>query len=213
MKLLQLYNKLFNCFGPQYWWPAKSKFEIIIGAILTQQTSWKQVEKAIKNLRNTHLLNPNALANKNTKFIETCIKPTAFYKQKTIRIKKFSKYLIKKYGTVNKFLKSVTREELLEMEGIGKETADSILLYAANRPIFVVDAYTFRITNQMFGYSFKSYDELQKFFESQLPKSVKIYKEFHALLVELGKRYCRSKSKCIKCFLNKECNFALKHRE
>jgi endonuclease-3 related protein len=210
MKLLQLYNKLFNCFGPQHWWPAKSKFEIIIGAILTQQTSWKQVEKAIENLRKAHLLNPMTLSVEKIKSIENCVKPAGFYKQKARRIKKFSKYLIKKYSTVNKFLKSVTRGELLELDGIGKETADSILLYAANKPTFIADAYTFRIINRVLGYNFKSYSELQKFFEDQIPRNVKLFNEFHALIIELGKNYCKIKPNCEKCPLNEECNFASK---
>jgi endonuclease-3 related protein len=217
MSLTRIYYQLLNHFGKQNWWPVTDRknpeFEIMIGAILTQQTSWKQVEKAISALRKNSLLSPKALANTNIKTIEKLVKPSGFYKQKARRIANFSKYLVKNYrSNLNKlFNKSIEklREELLLLEGVGKETVDNILLYAANKLIFPVDAYTFRIFHRLGLISTNSYDELQKFIQNQLPNNLEIYKEFRALIVKLGKTYCKTKPLCNNCPLTKECNYGI----
>ena len=198
-KLMKIYNKLLSHFGEQNWWPTISKnkrLEIIIGAILTQNTSWRQVEKAIRNLHDRGLLNRKALEEIPTQKLASLIKCTGYYKQKAKKIKEFLKFKGK-----------ITRENLLKIWGIGRETADSILLYAYNKPFFVVDAYTKRIFERL-GFGKKNYDELQKMFHKNLPRDIKVYKEYHALLVELGKNYCRKRNPlCSKCPLNEICKF------
>lgn len=206
MNLIDIYEALLQHFGYQYWWPAKTKFEIIIGAILTQQTAWQNVEKAIANLKKSNLLDVASLSSAKRKVVESCIRPSGFYKQKAGRIIGISKYIVDNNGgDVDNFLKSVSRKELLAINGVGKETADSILLYAANRKIFPIDAYTFRILSRIGITNEKNYDELQKFFHGNLPKNLRVYNEFHALLVKLGKTFCKKKPNCQQCPI-KECN-------
>ncbi|MEM5792787.1 MAG: endonuclease III domain-containing protein [Candidatus Aenigmatarchaeota archaeon] len=208
--LLGLYDRLFKEFGPQNWWPAETPFEVIIGAILTQQTSWKNVEKAIKNLKQSGYLNPEKLKDLEINKLEYLIKPSGYYRQKAKKIKNFIDFLWKRYdGKLGDFLDQRIdnlRNELLSIKGIGKETADSIILYAANKPIFVVDAYTVRIINRIGIFNEKEYDKVQEFFQKNLPLDVKIFNEFHALLVNLGKNYCKKKQPdCEKCPVNDIC--------
>ncbi len=201
--LIALYKILYETFGSQHWWPAKTKFEIIVGAILTQQTTWKNVEKAIKNLRENKLLDVKSLAKASLKKIEELVQPAGYYHQKSKRLKEISTYFLIKYqGNLNNFFKKGTddlREELLALPGIGKETADSILLYAGEKRIFVVDAYTRRVINKLNLLAENDYDIIRMFFENNLPKNIKIYQEFHALLVKLGKEFCRKKPLCNLC--------------
>ncbi|MFQ6120789.1 MAG: endonuclease III domain-containing protein [Methanosarcinales archaeon] len=191
MKLIKLYQKLLKKYGKQHWWPTKSKnkkSEIIIGAILAQRTSWKNAELAIENLRKNNLLDLNKLAKFNIKDIEKLVKPSGFYKQKARRILRISKYL-SKYNLREFFSRDLEtiRNELLSIKGIGFETADSILLYAGDKLIFPVDAYTFRIFKK-FGYFDKfDYEKIRKFIEKNIPGRLNIYKEFRALLVRFGK--------------------------
>jgi len=204
-QLTAIYEKLMNEFGHQNWWPIKtgSRFEICVGAILTQNTNWKNVDKALDNLIAAKALNPRIIAEMPKAKLEKLIKPSGFYKQKAERLKIFSKFFLSK----NNFYKNITREELLKIKGIGNETADSILLYACEKPFFVVDAYTKRVFSRL-GLIEGKYEEVQKFFEQNLNKSVSLYKEFHALIVELAKKYCKKESLCIKCPLNKICKHA-----
>jgi len=195
MRLIQIYKKLLKKFGKQDWWPAASdnpRFEIIIGAILTQQTTWKNVEKAIANLREKKLLEPKRLANADLKTIEKLVRHTGFYRQKARRIWNIAKYLQKNYkGGLDLFFNRPTkeiREDLLLLDGIGDETADSILLYAGNKLIFPIDNYTVRLCKEL-KIAEGSYKKLQSFFHNNLPKDLEIYKEFHALIVESGKAY------------------------
>lgn len=210
MNFLKIYKKFLEHFGTQGWWPAESKFEIILGAILTQQTTWKNVEKVIENLKNKNLLDPSKLANAKLGEIEKLIRQTGFYKQKARRLRDFSKYLVERYnGDLGKlFSKPLNelRKELLNLSGIGYETADSILLYAGNKRIFVIDAYTKRLCERL-GIKRKGYEKLRIFFEKNLPRNIGIYKEFHALIVQLGKNYCKIKPVCNKCPLNAVCTF------
>ena len=215
-KIQKIYSILYKKFGPQGWWPTtlenelhpkhhgiaprndKEKFEIIIGAVLTQNTNWKNVEKAIFNLNKAKLVDINKIKKINKKKLASLIRPSGYYNQKAERLKLVA-------GFFNKN-KNPTREELLVIKGIGPETADSILLYAFNKPFFVVDAYTKRIFSRLGFCDGKcSYDELQQLFQKNLPKKTKLFNEYHALLVELGKNYCKKKPVCTSCPLNKLC--------
>jgi len=188
--LVKIYKQLLQKYGEQNWWPTetKSRFEICVGAILTQNTSWKNVEKAIKNLIEADAINPEKIAGMPVRKLERLIRPSGFFRQKAKRLKVFSKFVLS-YGSVDNFTKNVSREELLDVNGIGKETADSILLYACGRPCFVVDAYTRRLFSELGIIKGKEgYDEIKGMCENKLPKDVNMYKEFHALIVEHMKR-------------------------
>jgi endonuclease-3 related protein len=215
MSPLHIYEKLLKFYGKQYWWPAETRFEVIIGAFLTQQTNWKNVETVIKNLKNEDLLNPKSLATATVKNIEKLIKKSGFYRQKARRIINFSKFLILRYdGSLKKFFsKNIRqiREELLSQEGIGPETADSILLYAAGKLSFPIDAYTIRLFNRL-GINENEYYKLKSFFENNLPRDLEIYQEYHALIDIIGKTYCKADPICLDCPLISECEFFLKKK-
>lgn len=212
VKILEIYKKLYDNLGPQHWWPAKTPFEVIVGAILTQSTNWKNVEKAIASLRKHHLLRPEKIEDSRASSLERRIKPAGYFRQKTRKLKAFVNHLFayRKGQLKRLFSQSIPelRKELLSIHGIGPETADSIILYAAGKPSFVVDAYTKRIGHRLGLFKYNKYDEIKAFFERNLPRSVKIYNEFHALLVELGKRFCRKKPLCKLCALRRLCQFS-----
>jgi endonuclease-3 related protein len=210
MTPLQVYKKLFKAFGPQHWWPASSSFEVIVGAILTQNTSWNNVEKAIANLKKERMLSIKKIALVNEKKLALLIKSAGYFNQKACYLKQFCQHLMKHFnGNLKKFFNreiEEVRKELLSLKGIGNETADSILCYAGNKPAFVVDAYTLRFMKRFYGKNL-SYLEAQEFFVSKLPNNTELFNEFHALLVELGKNYCKPKPLCRECPLNEECRF------
>jgi len=193
--LLKMYKQLFDKFGPQHWWPGETPFEIMVGAILTQNTNWQNVEKAINNIKKAGLLDPKKMLVYKKK-IPYLIRPSGFYQLKTKRLIEFLRYFVERYdGEIKNFeLKDTKslRDELLSIKGIGPETADSILLYALNRPVFVVDAYTRRF---LFRHKLidddADYDEIQRLFEENLPRNTRLYNEYHALIVKLGKEYCK----------------------
>jgi endonuclease-3 related protein len=193
--LLEIYQLLFKAFGPQHWWPGDTPFEIIIGAILTQNTNWQNVEKAINNIKKAGLLHPEILlVNKDR--IPRLIRPSGFYNLKSKRLINFLEYFIEKYnGKIANFDGRDTdslRREFLNISGIGPETADSILLYALDRPVFVVDAYTRRIfSRHKLLRADDDYDTIKKFFQDNLPEDVRVYNEYHALIVRLAKKYCK----------------------
>ncbi len=210
MKLTEVCETLLSKFGPQGWWPMDGGFsprewEVCLGAILTQNTSWKNVEKALENLKRKKITSLEKLLGTDEKRLAELIRPSGYYNQKAGKLKDFSRH-VKSFGSVDKFLKNVKREELLEVNGIGPETADSILLYACGKPHFVIDAYTRRVFSRI-GIVEKDivYDELKKFFEKRLPKDAGMYGEFHALIVELGKNICKKKPLCKECPLKKGC--------
>ena len=206
-----LYKTLRRRFGFLNWWPGETKDEIIIGAILTQNTNWKNVEKAICNLKYEKLLDLESIAVINAGKLERLIRPSGFYRQKAARLMDFARYAMQGYGGVDGFFKKGTQElrkELLGLNGIGKETADSIILYAAGKPIFVIDAYTRRILNRMWGIPYNAeYDDLRFLVEQEIRKDVDLYKDFHAQLVELAKRHCRKEPCCSECPVNKMCSY------
>ncbi|MGC9053812.1 MAG: endonuclease III domain-containing protein [Candidatus Hydrogenedens sp.] len=207
-KLMDIYNTLSDFYGPTGWWPGDTPFEIAIGAILTQNTAWTNVEKAIENLKNQQLLNPYKIVQCNKNQLEQAIRPSGYFRQKAERLIIFCNYLIDKYdGKIEKMKHKNTielRNELLNIKGIGPETADDILLYACGHQIFVVDAYTKRIFSRHGLLNEKlNYNEIQNYFHKYLPRDVHIYKEYHGLIVWTGKDYCRKISKCSQCPLNK----------
>ncbi len=208
MDLVQIYQKLLKHFGKQYWWPAETRFEVIIGAILTQQTTWKNVELAIENLKDEGLLDPHSLASAPLNHVEALIRHTGFYRQKARRIINFSRHLVTKYaGFLDKFFigpHEQIRRELLSLEGIGPETADSLLLYAADILTFPIDAYTIRLCKRLGAKDLK-YEDLRKVFENNLPRDLEVYKEFHALIDKLGKTYCKNSPQCSICPLVDNC--------
>lgn len=214
MKPIEIYHKLEEDFGRQNWWPADSEFEMIVGAILTQNTSWRNVEKAMCNLREEGLLDSRGMLQEDKNRIRELIRPSGYYNLKTNRLKSFLFFLQEKYdGSLSSLLslpKEKLRSELLSIKGIGPETADSIVLYGAHKPSFVVDAYTRRIFSRLGLVEENiSYDRLQEFFEKSLDADTELYKEYHALIVELGKNYCgKSNPKCRECPLVSACDFA-----
>ncbi len=209
---INIYDRLLKEFGPQGWWPGDSVFEIIIGTILTQNTAWGNVEKAIKNLREHNLLTPPELHQISEKSLARWIRPAGYFNIKARRIKNFLQFLFNHHqGNLQQLQElelSILREKLLTVNGIGPETADSILLYAFQKPIFVVDAYTRRIFSRHKFISEKaSYSEIQQFFMTNLPQDVGLFNEFHALIVHLGKDFCQRKPRCEQCPLNARAYF------
>lgn len=203
-KLLEIYRRLYHAFGPQRWWPGETPFEIVIGAILTQNTNWGNVEKAIENLKRDEALNVESINNMKPERLASLIKPAGYFNVKAKRLKAFISFLRNEYhGSLKRMKKEemqTLRVRLLQVHGVGPETADSILLYALEKPVFVIDAYTKRIfsRHRLMEYD-KSYEEFQKIFHSSLKKDVKFFNEYHALLVRLGKTYCRKKPICKGC--------------
>lgn len=197
--LIQIYYTLLNEFGHQNWWPADSPFEVVIGAVLTQQTRWGNVEQAISNLREHGLLESETLAQAEIELIEELVHCCGFYRQKASRLNSIAKYFVD-IGIENVFSVPTDelRDEMLSLNGVGNETADSIVLYAANKPKFVIDAYTTRIMNCL-GVNGR-YLKLQELFEQELPTDVDLYKEYHALIIEFAKTYC-GKKRCKECLL------------
>lgn len=188
-RALALYEKLLLKYGPQHWWPADSQYEIVVGALLTQNTNWKSVEKAIANMKAARALSPRAVLETPAPELETLIRPSGFYRQKAARLKA----LTEKYCEILARGTPPTRDELLEVKGVGKETADSILLYAFSLPFFVVDAYTRRFCAHHRLCSCKEYDDYRDYFESRLPRDATLFNEYHALIVEWGKRQAIAK--------------------
>ena len=210
----KIYSLLRRRFGFRNWWPGETRTEIAVGAILTQQTSWRNVEKAIKGLKGEGLLDLDKIASCRTPKLERVIHPSGFYRQKAARLKRFSTFVKTGYGTLDKFLAveaARLRVELLSINGIGPETADSIILYAAGKPSFVVDAYTRREMSRIYGLEKEpDYGTLKAHFESNVRRSVKLYKDMHAQFVELGKAYCKPRPLCKECPLVKLCRYPSK---
>jgi endonuclease-3 related protein len=202
--LIDIYNTLFNAFGPQHWWPGDTAFEVAIGAILTQNTNWGNVERAIQNLKKEKVLNSKALNEMQHKKLASLIRPAGYFNIKAKRLKNFLAYLSNHYSGSMKKMKAEDlhdlREELLSVNGIGPETADSILLYALDKPVFVIDAYTKRVlTRHNLVPEKATYHEMQELFQNNISPDVRLYNEYHALFVMVGKDYCKPKPKCSGC--------------
>ncbi len=202
--LLELYKRLYGAYGSMHWWPGDTPFEVIVGAILTQNTNWRNVEKAIQNLKEKGVLNPKGIHQLERNQLAFLIKPSGYFRIKADRLKAFLNFLFKNYnGNIDNMKKEemeTLRPKLLEVKGIGPETADSILLYGLRKPIFVVDAYTKRILSRHGIVSEKaSYEEIQKFCMNHLPHKENLFNEYHALLVHLGKTLCKRVPRCGIC--------------
>ncbi|MEA1959664.1 MAG: endonuclease III domain-containing protein, partial [Chloroflexota bacterium] len=215
--LIDIYERLLGRYGPQRWWPAESPFEVIIGAILTQSTAWTNVEKAIGNLKSADVLDPVALDAIPIDDLARLIRPSGYYNAKATKVKAFVERLNREHGGDLDRLFAIDttslRKELLSIHGIGDETADSILLYAAHRPIFVIDAYTKRIIDRLgLAPSSDSYHAFQLLFMDNLSRDEGMFNEYHALFVRHGKEVCRKSPKCDVCCLaslpKKRCPFA-----
>jgi len=202
--LLTAYQRMLEYFGPRNWWPADSPLEVMVGAVLTQNTAWTNVEKAIENIKAAGALSIENLNSVQEKTLAEWIRPSGYYNLKAKRLKALIRFLIEAHGGDLKKMAEISlpvlREQLLHVYGIGEETADSILLYALNKPVFVVDAYTRRIFSRHQIIEQKtSYEEIQRLFMTHLPKDIRLYNEYHALIVETGKTYCRKKPLCHDC--------------
>jgi len=201
----KIFDKLFLFYGPQHWWPARTRFEVILGAILTQNTSWSNVKKAIKNLKQKKMLTPAAILKAKVEFLGELIRPSGYFNIKAKRLKNFTSWLFDNYsGSLSLMFKEplhILRNQLLEVNGLGEETVDSILLYAGDKPVFVVDAYTRRIfARHGLINAHDKYAQIQKKFMENLKKDVRLYNEYHALIVALGKNICLNKlPKCRDC--------------
>ena len=208
-----IYDTLYRTYGPQDWWPADTPFEVMLGAILTQNTSWTNVEKAITQLKETCELTPEGILSLTPDRLEEAIRSSGYFRQKSARLRSFCQFLMDRYGGdlsgMGGYDTGELREELLSLNGIGPETADSILLYALQRPVFVVDAYTVRIFSRLGLCSEKAkYDEAQKLFMENLEPATKVFNEYHALIVVHAKAQCRKTNPhCIECPLTKMCEF------
>ena len=206
--LTEIYRLLYDEFGPQQWWPGDTRFEIITGAILTQNTNWANVNKAIANLKSADCLIPEKLNRLDHAKLAQLIRPAGYFNIKAKRLKNFLNWLFTNYNGELTDLESIDagrlREELLTIKGVGRETADSILLYAFHRPIFVVDAYTARVVfrHELIAPD-ADYEQLKELFESSLPVDTQLFNEYHALLVRVGKEFCRPKARCSGCPLEK----------
>lgn len=207
-KLTKAYNLLYRHFGHQHWWPADTPFEVMVGAILTQNTNWGNVEKAIANLKKNSLLTPVAINNLKRDRLARFIRPAGYYNIKAKRLKNYVSRYIADYSGRPASLKKLSLQDvrtwLLSINGVGPETADSILLYALDKPVFVVDAYTKRILERH-GLCPEevTYDELQELFMDNLKPGIKLFNEYHALIVRTGKEYCKKTPRCSECPLKK----------
>jgi len=203
-RLLRLYETLERFFGDLHWWPGETPFEVAVGAILTQNTSWANVERAIGRLKAEGVLEPRALYGLDDETLANLIRPSGYFRVKTKRLKAFLEVLCSDFGgNLERMLAGnllQARQRLLGISGIGEETADSILLYAGGKPAFVIDAYTRRILTRHGVIDGKpTYGELQRLFMAHLPRDAGLYNRYHALIVETGKRYCRKEPRCGEC--------------
>lgn len=209
-RLQNIFETLLHRYGPRHWWPGETPFEVCVGAILTQNTNWSNVEKAIANLKAADHLTVTGIAELQPAVLAALIKPAGYFNIKADRLQTFIRFLQQKHqGSLEQLFDNPwqeTRIELLAVRGIGPETADSILLYAGNKPSFVVDTYTRRIFSRlgMVPEEIK-YDALRQFFMEQLPSDTSLFNEYHALIVELAKDCCRTRPRCSVCCLAEQC--------
>lgn len=211
--LPDIYRRLLAHYGPQHWWPAEAPFEVIVGAILTQSAAWGNVEKAIANLKRANALSPKALRKLSTPKLAALVHPCGYYNAKARKLKSFAGWLGSHYDDDLKRLFAGDiedlRQQLLSIHGVGEETADSIILYAAGKPVFVIDGYTRRIISRMgLAPAQDSYAAYQALFMENLSPDAKLFNEYHALLVCLGKDVCRPRPLCPQCCLSELCQFS-----
>ncbi len=215
--LMNIYRQLYSSFGPRGWWPAESPFEVAIGAILTQNTSWSNAKKAIDQLKRKKILSSKVLYDIDLKDLAESIKSSGYYNQKAKKIKSFLEFF-KNYNFEFKKMSGQNvnnlRKQLLDVNGIGEETADSILLYAINKPVFVIDAYTKRVFNRLGFIDEKiKYSDLQKIFINNLNRDAALFNEYHALIDYLAHFICKKRPECQKCVLKKNCDYYNKYED
>jgi endonuclease-3 related protein len=207
----EVYQRLLARYGNQHWWPADTPFEVIVGALLMQQTAWRNVDAAIENLKTAGLLNVHALASAPMDRVRRHVRVAGLYRTKPGRLRNFCRHLIERSGgDLAKYFDRPTamvRADLLAQDGVGPETADSILLYAGGHPVFVIDAYTLRIGRRIGFFDSDDYDLAQGHFERHVPRDVATYREYHALLVAHAKTLCRPKPACGECPVRSLCDF------
>ena len=210
LSLMEIYNRLFDRFGLLKWWPAETPFEVCVGAILTQNTAWTNVEKAICALKLAGIMSPETLHGCDPEQLAQFIRPAGYFNVKSRRLKDFTSWLFLNHqGSLERMFTGNWRDlraELLRVRGIGPETADSILLYAGNKPTFVVDAYTRRLFQRLgLLKEAAGYEETRALFMNNLPEDVPLFNEYHAQIVEQCKRFCRVKPLCSGCPLCNSC--------
>ena len=209
-KLQDIYKRLYECYGPQHWWPAEEPFEVMVGAILTQSAAWANVEKAIINLKMAGMLKPAALRAISAEELAVLIHACGYFNMKTRKLKALADWLGEQFSDRLEKMRCIDtdslRGSLLEVHGVGEETADSILLYACDKPVFVIDAYTRRIVDRL-GLRIKGtkYSDYQSYFVNNLPLDTRLFNEYHALLVALGKNHCCKVPVCKGCCLRETC--------
>ncbi|MBP1751944.1 MAG: endonuclease [Geobacteraceae bacterium] len=213
-RLLAIFDMLLHQYGPLSWWPADTPFEVCVGAILTQNTNWGNVEKAIEKLKEENLLSPKALQEVPIGRLAEFIRPAGYFNVKSGRLKDFIDWLFREYdGSLERLFSEEwgqLRGKLLNVRGIGPETADSILLYAGQKPSFVVDAYTKRFLSRLgLLREYSPYEEVRALFMENLPADVQLFNEYHALIVQHCKEFCRKKPLCGQCPLHRICEFSL----
>ena len=206
--LLPVYDRLFRHYGPRFWWPAETTFEVMVGAILTQNTSWTNVERALVRLRGLSRLEPRAIAELSSDRLGEALRPVGYFNVKAKRLQAFCRWLLAQGGEERLGERDTRslRQDLLAVHGIGPETADDILLYAFGRPVFVIDSYTRRLFGRLgLIEGGESYEGLRALFEQGLPKDPALYNEYHALIVEHAKTSCRPRPLCLSCVLMDLC--------
>lgn len=205
-KLKKIYNTLYSHYGNLNWWPADTPFEVIVGTILTQNTAWSNVEKAIERFEGD--LSPERVMSLSMEELQEIIRPAGFFRQKAQYLKAITEWFISydcNIDLIRKHSLSDIRAELLKVRGVGNETADSILLYAFGFPSFVVDAYTMRFFRRFPVDAGNTYMEVKNYCEKELPSDIEVYNRFHALIVHNGKEHCKKKAECAGCPLEKYC--------
>ena len=208
LSLLQVYRRLYTTHGAQRWWPADSNFEVMVGAVLTQNTAWSNVEKAIKNLKTARALTPEAIVSTHPRRLASWLRPSGYFNVKAKRLRVFCRWLLEQGGieALASWPTKHLRQALLSVKGIGPETADDILLYAFHRPVFVIDAYTRRIFTRLgFITGKEDYETIRALFERALRPNVELFNEYHALIVSHGKSICRKQPLCNNCKLSGVC--------
>ncbi|HEC20796.1 MAG TPA: endonuclease [Gammaproteobacteria bacterium] len=211
LSLRRVYNRLYKHYGPQHWWPADSPFEVMLGAILTQNTAWGNVERAIGNLRANHCLSPRAIVATPEKALAQWLKPSGYFNIKARRVRNFCQWYLEvgEFPGLSVLATDELRKQLLSVSGVGPETADDMLLYAFQRPVFVIDAYTRRIFSRLQLLEHDAgYETLRSQFEQALSADVTLFNEYHALIVQHAKVACKKRPVCQACCLARHCPFS-----
>jgi endonuclease-3 related protein len=212
-KFMQVFDRLYAAYGPQQWWPGDTPFEIMVGAVLTQNTSWTNVERGIENLKTNRALHPQTIIDTHHKRLASWLKPVGYFNVKAKRLKNYCSWYLAEgeLKQLSRLETELLRENLLSVNGVGPETADDILLYAFERPVFVIDAYTRRLFARL-GYvaGDEDYETLRQIFEKELNRQtekVPLFNEYHALIVNHAKYFCKTKPACAACCLKSICHY------